>query len=402
MRVKESATVGKAARRRAVQAEGRRRRPVSLIFCDVDYERGSRAHGRGVRAAPPEGWLIGRAGLVHADFDGERLRITGDELITGPRPASALINALHGKHLVVGQGILTTDLRVAAMVTPIPDSLLNRTIDTLAFAHRVRGGAYPDGCNLDDLAKENLGEVRRKPRYPSSAPGLRPGGLHGMSPERHDADPREDAALVARVWEAMVTRRKLAWGPGKPSWTHYDGDTRPGAPAGSAQLGDEHIAELTGQQPHAEAVEWAARLQAGGRVMQPTTTNSYAMDLANLSAARIPVPEQVRLIADTLRAAGEIPADQALQSEDLYMACQYLGTQQNIDVRLRSVSGRKLTKPLREPVAWALWQLTHPEWTAAYLSARRASRETVAGSIRYDELKLERARIRGRLAALVN
>ncbi|GAA2692048.1 hypothetical protein [Streptomyces lunalinharesii] len=123
--------------------------------------------------------------------------------------------------------------------------------------------------------------------------------------------------------------------------------------------------------------------------------------LANLSAARIPAPTQVRAIADTLQTAGEIPTGCALQAEDLYMACQYLGTQQNIDVRHRSVTGRKLTKPLREPVAWALWQFAHPEWTTAYLLARRASKETAMGSIRYAELKAERASIRGRLAALV-
>lgn len=395
--------MGKTAqRRRAGQPRRQRRRPISLTFCDVDYERGSRAHGRGVAAAPPEGWLIGRAGLVHADFDGERLRITGDEIITGPHPASALINALHGKQLIVGQGILTADLRAAAMVTPIPSQLLNRTIDTLAFAHRIRGGPFPTGCNLDDLVKENLGEMRRKLRFPTSAPGLRPGGISGMSPERHDADPREDATLVARTWEAMVTTRTLAWGAGKPFWTHRDGDTRPGTAAGSAELGGEHIAELTGEQPQVEAAEWAARIREEGRIMRPTTPSINGLLLANLAAAYIPVPEPVRIIADTLQAAGEIPTDRVLQAEDLYMACQYLGTQQNLDVRHRSATGKKLTKPLREPVAWALWQLTHPEWTAAQRHWRKEARTTATGHIRLQELKKERERIRGRLAALVD
>ncbi|MET7678965.1 hypothetical protein [Streptomyces sp. NPDC005423] len=371
-----------------------------MTFCDVDYERGSRAHGRGVAAAPPEGWLIGRSGLVDADFDGERLRITGDELITGPHPASTLINALHGKQLVVGHGILTADLRAAAMVTPIPSQLLDRTIDTLVFAHRVRGGPFPNGCNLDDLAKENLGETRRKLRFPTSAPGLRPGAT-GMSPDRHDADPREDAALVARIWEAMVTTRTLAWGPGKPSWTHHDGDTRPGAPAGSANLGIEHISELTGDQPQVEATEWADRIRAEGLIMRPTVPSRDALVLANLAAAYVPAPEPVRLIADKLQDAGEIPADQVLKAEDLYVACQYLGIQQNKDVRHRSLTGKKLTKPLREPVAWALWQHTHPEWTTAYRLARRESESSATGFIRFEELKNDRARIRGRLGALV-
>jgi hypothetical protein len=395
--------VAKAAQRRRTGRRGeRRRRPLSLTFCDVDYERGSRAHGRGVAEAPPEGWLIERAGLVHADFDGERLRITGDELVTGCHPASALINALHGKQLVIGHGILTTDLRAAAMVTSIPSQLLDRTIDTLAFAHRVRGGPYPTGCNLDDLVKENLGEIRRKPRFPSSAPGLRPGGITGMSPDRHNADPCEDAALVARVWEAMVTTRTLAWGAGKPSWTHYEGDTRPGTPAGSADLDADHIAELVGTKPHVEAAEWAARIQGEGLIMRPTRPNVDALTLANLAAAHIPAPEPVRLIADILQAAGEIPADRALKAEDLYMACQYLGVQQNKDVRYRALTGDNLTKVLREPVAWALWQLAHPEWSAAQRYWRKEAETSTTACIRLEELKKERGRIRARLAALVN
>ncbi|MDP9616492.1 hypothetical protein [Streptomyces demainii] len=392
--------MGKAVQRgRAGRSGQRRRRPIALTFCDVDYERGSRAHGRGVAAAPPEGWLIGRAGLVHADFDGTRLRITGDELITGPCPASALINALHGKQLVVGHGILTTDLRAAAMVTPIPGQLLDRTIDTLALAHRVRAKPYPAGCGLADLAERNLGVMRDKAGFPASAPGLRP-GAPGQSPDRRGADPREDAGLVARLWEAMVTTGTLAWGAGRPSWTRYDGNTRPGSPAGAADLGPEHIAELTGRQHQAEAAQWASRIRTEGRIMRPTAADGSALLLANLAAAYIPAPEPVRIIADTLRDAGEIPP-RPLQVEDLYMACQYLGVQQNIEVRHRSATGRKLTKALREPVAWALWQLTHPQWRSAYRLARRESEASAVGYIRFEELKNDRARIRGRLAALV-
>ncbi|ATL31263.1 hypothetical protein [Streptomyces formicae] len=272
------------------------------------------------------------------------------------------------------------------------------TIDTLAFAHRVRGGPFPTGCNLDNLVKENLGEIRRKLRFPTFAPGLRPGGMSGMSPERHDADPREDASLVARTWEAMVTTRTLAWGAGKPFWTHLDGDTRPG----SAELVDEHIAELTGEQPQIEAAEWAARIREEGRIMRPTTPSINSLLLANLAAACIPAPEPVRIIADLLQTAGEIPSARVLQAEDLYMACQYLGTQQNLDVRHRSTTGKTLTKPLREPVAWALWQLAQPEWTAAQRHWREEARTTATGHVRLRELKKERERIRGRLAALVD
>ncbi|WP_326650518.1 MULTISPECIES: hypothetical protein [unclassified Streptomyces] len=86
--------------------------------------------------------------------------------------------------------------------------------------------------------------------------------------------------------------------------------------------------------------------------MGPTVPSIKGLLLANLAAAYIPAPEPVRRIAGTLQAAGEVPADRVLRAEDLYMACQYLGTRQNIDVRYRSATGRKVTKPLREPVAW--------------------------------------------------
>lgn len=165
--------MGKAARLKRERALGQRRgRPLSLVFCDVDFERGSRAHGRGVPAAPPEGWVIGRAGLVHARWDGEQLRIIGDELITGLRPASALVEALRSTDLVVGHGFLTGDLRVAAMVTDVPDSLLSRTVDTLALAHRLRGGKMPTGCNLSALATANLDASPTKQRVPVPHRGL--------------------------------------------------------------------------------------------------------------------------------------------------------------------------------------------------------------------------------------
>ncbi|MFD4790777.1 hypothetical protein ACFWN1_27760, partial [Streptomyces sp. NPDC058459] len=190
---------------------------MELTFCDVDFDRGSRAHGRGVAPAPPEGWVIGRAALVHAEWNGAELRVTGQKLIEGPRPASRLINALHGKRLVIGHGILSADFRAAAMVTDVPDSVLKRTVDTLAFAHRIRGKRYPTGCGLAALAKANLRDPRAKPAQPSSTPGLRPGGgMHGMSPERGDNDPREDALTVARLWQTMVTTRALSWGAGNP------------------------------------------------------------------------------------------------------------------------------------------------------------------------------------------
>ncbi|MFK0142663.1 hypothetical protein [Streptomyces murinus] len=394
--------MGKASRRRREHRQGQGQpRPLALTFCDVDFERGSRAHGRGVAPAPPEGWVIGRAGLVHAEWDGDQLHVTGQELIEGPRPASRMINALTGKQLVVGHGILTADLRAAVMVTDVPDSLLRRTVDTLAFAHRIRGKRYPTGCGLAALAKANLRDPRAKPAQPSSAAGLRPGGgMHGMSPERGDSDPRDDALLVARLWQTMITTRALSWGAGSPSWTHYHGNTRPGTPAGAAALAEENIAELTGQQRQIEAAEWAQRVRFEGRVMRPTNTDSVAAMLALHSARDLPAPQQVRELADALQEAGEIPPDR-LDTEDLLTAVQCLGPRQNIDVRERILNGKKLTKLLRGNLAIYLWEVTHPEWMNTFWETRKLARTTAIGELRLSHLRLEQRKIRGRVLDVI-
>jgi hypothetical protein len=301
--------------------------------------------------------VIGRSGLVHAEWDGLRLRETSAELIDGPHPASSLIRALEGCEVIVGHGILTADLRAAVMVTDVPDSLLRRTIDTLAFAWRIRGERFPIGCSLSALTAANLDGKRPKPRFRGSAPGLRTGT--DPSPKRGDHDPRDDARLVAELWERWIATRQLSWGAGEPSWTAFEGDTREGSPGGTATLGSEQIGELTRYRPHAEAAQWRSTYRRGVPI------NPASADLlANLSAADLPAPAAIRALAEHLQNAGMIPAGLALTDEDLYTACQYLGAKQNLCVRERIAIGGSITKPLREPLAWALWQVTHPEWAA--------------------------------------
>ncbi|MFF7643026.1 hypothetical protein [Streptomyces canus] len=346
--------------------------------------------------------VIGRAGLVHAEWDGSQLRFTGEDLIDGPRPASRLVNALHGKQLVVDHGILTADLRAAVMVTDVPNSLVKRTVDTLAFAHRIRGKKYPTGCGLSALAEANLLDLRTKLAQPSSAPGLRPGGgMRGMSPNRGDSDPRDDARLVARIWQTMVTTRALAWGAGSSSWTHHEGNTRPGTPAGTAALAQAHIDELVGRQRQIEAVEWAQRVRDEGRVMRPTHLDLLAASLAQQARADLPEPRQIRELADVMQEAGHVPEDCELDAEDLLTACQCLGPRQNADVRTRILSGKKLTKALRLNVAFALWEITHPEWMAEFWRWYHLSKSTATGVIRTEQLKQEQWQIRGRIAATV-
>jgi hypothetical protein len=50
----------------------------------------------------------------------------------------------------------------------------------------------------------------------------------------------------------------------------------------------------------------------------------------------------------------------ALTDEDLWTACQYLGTRQNLDLRERIKAGRGLTKVLREPLERAIRHPDHP------------------------------------------
>ncbi|MFD6337923.1 hypothetical protein [Streptomyces sp. NPDC060131] len=131
--------------------------------------------------------------------------------------------------------------------------------------------------------------------------------------------------------------------------------------------------------------------------MRPTVPSGNALLLANLAAAYMPAPGLVRIIADTLQAAGEIPADRALKAEDLYMACQYLGAQKNIDVRHRGATGKRLAEPLREPVAWALCQMVScPPPLAPRRTDHRNGPDPAPGA------EEERERIRGRLAVLVS
>jgi hypothetical protein len=204
---------------------------------------------------------------------------------------------------------------------------------------------------------------------------------HGIydPPSRSDHDPRDDARLVAALWERWVTSRRLAWGAGSPSWTSEEGHTREGTPAGSATLTARHIAELTGHRPHDEADNWRSTYRRG-KDIDPLS----ARLLARLSAADLPAPAAIRAIAEQLQDGGMIPVSLVLTDEDLYTACQYLGAEQNREVRERIADGRGITKLLREPLAWALWQVTHPE--------RLANQWTPD----------EKRRIRSRLEAIVS
>jgi hypothetical protein len=390
--------MGKAARLRRERAGGQRHRTIRVVFCDVDYERSSRAHGPGVAPAPPEGWVVERAGLVHGEWDGTALAITGSEIVAGPDPAGALIGALSRAELVVGHGLLTSDLRAVAMVTDVPDALLRRTVDLLALAHRLRGGNFPSGCNLNALAMRNeLGFGPTKMRY---AADFRPAPGKGLAPLRRDAgidDPCHDALIIARLWEKMLVTGHLAWGTTVNGFYGADGE---------ADLEPGHTAELVGGLAQPEAAQWRERARSG-RIMLPTRVDGYGALLFRLGAGDLPEPAQVGQLADRLREAGEIPADRVFSREELYTACQHLGVQQNIDVRERIADGRKPTKLLRVNLGWALWQIAHSAWSSNYndtsrLASSKLAREGVAAAmLRMNSLNAQKDAIRARVARVV-
>ncbi|MFF5264622.1 hypothetical protein ACFY4C_37340 [Actinomadura viridis] len=349
--------MGKGTRTRHQRAD-----QLSVVFCDLDFDRASRPFGRGTAPAPPEGWAVARAGLVYAAWNGHRLQVTGDELIDGPHTASRLIAALRGKRLVVGHGLLSCDLRAVAMVTGVPDTVVRRSVDTLALAHRLRGTRYPTGCNLSDLAWENLGVRRTKPHFPDRL---------GEPAQRGDSDPREDALLVSRLWQSMLTEKTLSWGTGMSISTHQ----------GSTVLTAQHLAELTGRTPQPEAHHWRDLHRFKG-----------------LTAADLPAPTLIREVADQLRRADLIP-DRRLSEEELFTACQWLGVHQNYEVRDRMASGRRLTKQLRQRLGQALWESMHVPYMIDVMRTRQLSKTSVHAYRKSRQDMEYQARIRAQIAA---
>ncbi|MEU4574660.1 hypothetical protein [Nonomuraea sp. NPDC023979] len=362
----------------------RRRRAdtISLVFCDLDFDRASRPFGRGTNPIPPSGWAMARAGLVYAEWDGRRCQITGNELIEGRHPASLLVAVLreHPQRLIVGHGLLRSDLTAVAMVTDVPDAVIRRSVDTLELAHRLRGGRRSTGCNLSDVAWETLGLRRRKPTVPDRLAG-------GGAVTRGDHDPREDAALVARLWGEMVTARTLSWGTGAPS----------GRP-GTATLAVEHLAELTGRQPQPETEHYRRCLSADppGRLLDESKSR-----VLRTIAADLPNPIIIRDVAERLQAAGLVPTG-PLSDEELLTACQWMGYRQNLDVRDRIARGRPLTKALRYRLGQALWEMTHPSFVSTIHQARHRSQMSALAFIELQQLLQEQNRIRAMVADAVD
>lgn len=298
----------------------------AFTFCDFDFNRASRAHGSAAgRVIPPEGWAIGRVGLIHARWDGHGLRVEADDLLEGGSVASDLVRMLDDGRLVIGHGILTADFRALAMVTAVPDSLLERTVDTLALVHRLRDGTFPAGCGLGDLARSNLGLHRSKPTMHQPAPWVKRGQPSPAS-TRGSHDPRDDAFLVAQLWLHLVESRGVSWAAAEPGWASNWGNASwSGSPAGEATLASEDLDALIGRRRQIESVEWKERVRTAGQVLLPTTRDQVAAALAARGARDLPAPGALagsatgailwEEIALSLQGAGELPGDERLSDE---------------------------------------------------------------------------------------
>ncbi|MFC6903328.1 hypothetical protein ACFQGX_50065 [Nonomuraea dietziae] len=190
------------------------------------------------------------------------------------------------------------------------------------------------------------------------------------------------------LWQKIATTRALAWG---------DGFTA-GGRKGSVALTVEHVEELTGKQPQTEADRWRSGLRAEG-IYRDTANGQVRAQ--RLIAADLPSLAVIRDVAERLQAAGLLPAVQ-LSDEELYTACQWMSYGQNLDVRSRIAEGRSLTKALRERIAQALWESTHPEWINAMFAVRRQARTSALALMKSQELVQEQSRIRARLFAAID
>lgn len=356
--------MGKQRKRHAPERKSPGRRRVSLLLLDLDFNRGSRPFGRGSHASPGC-WAPGRAGLVYADWDGRRLTASGSDLIDGPRVATRLVAALgRSRRLIVGHGLISADLRAVAMVAEVSPALASRCVDTLALTWRLSGKRLPSGCGLSDLARANLGVAREKPAVPDWA---------GPA-QRGNADPRDDAWLTGRIWQTMLTTRALAWeaGPGLS-----------GSPAGAAALSGQHIAELTGNRPQPEA-------------------EAFGIWLGHcpVTARALPGLDPVREIAGRLQQAGLIDPG-PLSAEELLTACQWMGPGQDLDVRERIATGRRLTLELRRRLGQALWESQHADLVNEFMECRRLARTSTTAYIRSRENLATQNRIRGQIDAAI-
>ncbi|MFD8901293.1 3'-5' exonuclease family protein [Streptomyces ardesiacus] len=320
-------------------------RPVRRLvaFVDADVAKGGRV-SRHQLTKGPESWQLERVGIVWARADERCLTPVGDELIDGPLAAVDTVAALERADLVVGHGLLQSDLRALAMLTPLPDALLDACVDTLVVLHEARGGQWATGLNLGDLSWHTLRTRRAKHGNGRFDPG----------PGRRGFDPRDDARLHARLWQHLRTRASFT-APARAL------DRAPvTCTLDAAVLDQVHGRQVLG------AAEWHRRRLTRGTI--------HAQGQGDLTAAALAAAADTNFHDDLtpLRAcATELLANAGPPHDTVLLAAfQLLGPGANLKARQALTAGR-FARSVERLTAYteALWKTVHPDarhrWRAA-------------------------------------
>ncbi|MEZ7005456.1 hypothetical protein [Streptomyces sp. AD55] len=320
-------------------------RPVRRLvaFVDADVAKGGRV-SRHQLTKGPESWQLERVGIVWARADERCLTPVGDELIDGPLAAVDTVAALERADLVVGHGLLQSDLRALAMLTPLPDALLDACVDTLVVLHQARGGQWATGLNLGELSWHTLRTRRAKHGNGRFDPG----------PGRRGFDPRDDARLHARLWQHLRTRATFT-APARA--LDHTPVTRTLDAAALDQL---HGRQVLG------AAEWHRRRLTRGTI--------HAQGQGDLTAAALAAAADTNFHDDLtpLRAcATELLANAGPPHDTVLLAAfQLLGPGANLKARQALTAGR-FARSVERLTAYteALWKTVHPDarhrWRAA-------------------------------------
>lgn len=174
--------------------DGRRRRPGRRVaFVSTTHFRGHQGH---TARSHPESWVFLSTGIVWARVGRTSMTVLEQELIQGPRAATDTLRALDNADLVIGHGLLNTDLRSLAMLAPVPDSLTDRCVDPYLILESARLDRRRTGLdNLAYFARSTLGAT------PFDQP-------QGTLP-----DPRTYARLTLRLWRHLANHRSFTPSP---------------------------------------------------------------------------------------------------------------------------------------------------------------------------------------------
>ncbi|MER5615894.1 hypothetical protein [Streptomyces sp. NPDC002215] len=155
-----------------------------------------RGYPRRTPRSYPESWVFLSTGIAWARVGRTSMTVLDEELIQGPRAATETIRALERADLIVGHGLLNTDLRSVAMMTPVPDELADRCVDPYLILENARRDRRRTGLDtLAYLAHATLGPTPHDHAY-------------GTLP-----DPRPVARLTLRLWRHLVTHRSFTPSP---------------------------------------------------------------------------------------------------------------------------------------------------------------------------------------------